>query len=118
MSSQEAIEESLLLDGLSDHYREVIKSYIKFTHHKTDLHLKEVSRGIQDIKDSRLLDNQYSLLEVKNIIDAVETVVKTTIKSETQYASHTSIELLRQVFSEADQAGFKLKVDISSIEDE
>ena len=112
------LNDDYLLKGLSDHYRNVVESYLKFTHHKTELHLKEVSKVIQDVNDSRLLDNQYSLLEVKNIVDSLETVVKSTIKSETQYSNHTSLELLRQVFKEADEAGFKLKVDISSIENE
>ncbi|KAG2389019.1 hypothetical protein C9374_014419 [Naegleria lovaniensis] len=117
-SNQSLAADEVLLQGLSDHYKHVVESYLKFTHHKTELHLREVSKVIEEVKDSRLLDNQYSLLEVKNIIDALETVLKSTIKSETQYSNHTSLELLRQVFKEADDAGFKLKVDISSIENE
>ncbi|KAL9654603.1 hypothetical protein ABK040_006665 [Willaertia magna] len=112
-------EASSVLDSVSDHNRKVVETYLQFTHKRTDLHLKEISKVIQNVKDSRLLlNNQYSLSEVQSIIESLETVVKATVKSETVFANHTSLELLRQVFLSADNHGFKMEVDISSIENE
>jgi hypothetical protein len=42
-----------LCGDLSDHYAKIIEKYLDFTHHRTELHLKEISTVIQNIKDSR-----------------------------------------------------------------
>lgn len=53
-----------------------------------------------------------------NILDGLKTVVQSTIKTESINAMRTYVELLRQIFSDVDQCGLKLKIDISSLENE
>lgn len=68
--------------------------------------------------EQRLLDSSYSVDEVRDVVKALHTVIQGTLRTETQNSLYSTVELLKQVFNEADNCGLKLTVDISSLENE
>jgi hypothetical protein len=110
--------DSSALEGLSDHYIDVIKSFLAFGRHQAELSAKEIDNEFKSVKDSRLLASEFSDKEVLAILKDLQTVVHSALRKESKNGLHTATELLRQVFQEADNVGFTLKVDVSSIESE
>jgi len=55
------------VQDLSKHYQDVVKAYLKFGRHRTDLHLKEVQTQLDSIVNSRY--GFHSVIAVERIED-------------------------------------------------
>lgn len=64
------------------------------------------------------MDSTFTQSQVLNILSDLTALIKSTIRRESENLMHTNIEMLRQVFEEADLCGLTLKLDVSSIESE
>ena len=65
-----------------------------------------------------MLDENYSQQEVNDILNDLSTMVNSSVKDESLNIMQTNVELLRQIFEEADLCGLTVNVDVSSIEAE
>jgi hypothetical protein len=112
------MSDTAALEGLTSHYASIIKDFLSFGRHQTELGAREIEQEFRNVRDSRLLSNDYTDKEVRDILKDLQGVLQATLRKETKNCIHTATELLRQVFKEADNVGFTLTVDVSSIESE
>ncbi|XP_074051960.1 leucine zipper transcription factor-like protein 1 isoform X2 [Macrotis lagotis] len=89
---------------------------MRFARSKRGLRLKTVDSCFEDIKDSRLVDETYTMDEVTEVLNELQTVVHSEIESELINTSCTNVLLLRQLFSQAEKWYLKLQTDISELE--
>ena len=50
---EDSVLKGTCIEDLSTHYQDVIKQYLKYARHRTELHIKEVTGAFNQIKDSR-----------------------------------------------------------------
>ncbi|XP_036616859.1 leucine zipper transcription factor-like protein 1 [Trichosurus vulpecula] len=102
--------------GLNDHHQNEIINYMRFARSKRGLRLKTVDSCFQDIKESRLVDETFTMDEVTEVLNELQTVVHSEVESELINTSCTNVLLLRQLFSQAEKWYLKLQTDISELE--
>ncbi|KAJ7322582.1 hypothetical protein JRQ81_018869 [Phrynocephalus forsythii] len=102
--------------GLNDHHQNEVINYMRFARSKRGLRLKTVDSCFQDLKDSRLVEDTYTVDEVTEILDGLQTVVHSEVESELINTTYTNVLLLRQIFSQAEKWYLKLQTDISELE--
>uniref|UniRef100_A0A452HIQ8 Leucine zipper transcription factor-like protein 1 n=1 Tax=Gopherus agassizii TaxID=38772 RepID=A0A452HIQ8_9SAUR len=89
---------------------------MRFARSKRGLRLKTVDSCFQDLKDSRLVEETFTIDEVTEILDGLQTVVHSEVESELINTAYTNVLLLRQLFSQAEKWYLKLQTDISELE--
>ncbi|XP_035657933.1 leucine zipper transcription factor-like protein 1 isoform X1 [Branchiostoma floridae] len=102
--------------GLNDHHQGNVVNYMRFARYKRSQCLKSVDLCFEDLKDSRLTDDTFTLDEVVQMMDGLETVVRSEVESELINTAHTNVLLLWQLFSQAEKWHLKLQADISDLE--
>ncbi|XP_074842195.1 leucine zipper transcription factor-like protein 1 [Carettochelys insculpta] len=102
--------------GLNDHHQNEVINYMRFARSKRGLRLKTVDSCFQDLKDSRLVEETFTIDEVTEMLDGLQAVVHSEVESELINTAYTNVLLLRQLFSEAEKWYLKLQTDISELE--
>ncbi|XP_060104888.1 leucine zipper transcription factor-like protein 1 isoform X3 [Heteronotia binoei] len=102
--------------GLNEHHQNEVINYMRFARSKRGLRLKTVDSCFQDLKDSRLVEETFTIDEVSDMLDGLQTVVHSEVESELINTAYTNVLLLRQIFSQAEKWYLKLQTDISELE--
>ncbi|XP_068791742.1 leucine zipper transcription factor-like protein 1 isoform X2 [Struthio camelus] len=102
--------------GLNEHHQNEVINYMRFARSKRGLRLKTVDSCFQDLKDSRLVEETFTVDEVADMLDGLQTVVHSEVESELINTAYTNVLLLRQLFSQAEKWYLKLQTDISELE--
>ncbi|XP_064470273.1 leucine zipper transcription factor-like protein 1 [Ornithodoros turicata] len=102
---------------ISDEHQDVALSYLKFAKFQRSQRLKVVARCFDDLKESRLMEETYTADEVRDILNALCSVLTAEMESELINSAHTNVLLLQQLFKQAEQWHLKLHVDVSELED-
>nr|XP_009939832.1 PREDICTED: leucine zipper transcription factor-like protein 1 [Opisthocomus hoazin] len=89
---------------------------MRFARFKRGLCLKTVDSCFQDLKDSRLVEETFTVDEVIDMLDGLQTVVHSEVESELINTTYTNVLLLRQLFSQAEKWYLKLQTDVSELE--
>ena len=63
-----------------------------------------------------MLEDTYTLEEVLEMLESLQSVVRGEVESELINTAHTNVLLLRQVFSQAEKWYLNLQADISELE--
>ncbi|XP_074696581.1 leucine zipper transcription factor-like protein 1 isoform X2 [Strix aluco] len=102
--------------GLNEHHQNEAINYMRFARFKRGLCLKTVDSCFQDLKDSRLVEETFTVDEVIDMLDGLRTVVHSEVESELINTTYTNVLLLRQLFSQAEKWYLKLQTDVSELE--
>ncbi|NXW22333.1 LZTL1 protein, partial [Circaetus pectoralis] len=102
--------------GLNEHHQNEVVNYMRFARFKRGLCLKTVDSCFQDLKDSRLVEETFTVDEVIDMLDGLRTVVHSEVESELINTTYTNVLLLRQLFSQAEKWYLKLQTDVSELE--
>ena len=102
--------------GLNDSHESELVHYLRFARSKREEALKAVADAFRGVVESRLLEDEYSLEEVKELLGSIEDVVRADIETELIYSSHTNVLLLKQMFKQAEKWQLNLQTNISELE--
>ncbi|XP_051872169.1 leucine zipper transcription factor-like protein 1 isoform X2 [Pristis pectinata] len=102
--------------GLNEHHQNAVISYMRFARSKRALRLKTVDSCFQDLMDSRLTEDTFTVDEVTEILNGLKVVVHSEVESELINTTYTNVLLLRQLFCQAEKWYLKLQTDISDLE--
>ncbi|XP_067856096.1 leucine zipper transcription factor-like protein 1 [Heptranchias perlo] len=102
--------------GLNEHHQNEVINYMRFARSKRGLRLKTVDSCFQDLKDSRLTEDTFTVDEVTEMLDGLRVVVHSEVESELINTAYTNVLLLRQLFCQAEKWYLKLQTDISDLE--
>jgi len=102
--------------GLNDHHKESVVNYMRFARYQKTQRLRAIDAAFDEVKDSRLMDDTYTLDEVCDLLEGLQAVIKGDVDSELIHTAHTNILLLRQLFAQAEKWHLKLQADISELE--
>ncbi|XP_056155638.1 leucine zipper transcription factor-like protein 1 isoform X2 [Lampris incognitus] len=89
---------------------------MRFARSKRVLRLKTIDSCFEELKDSRLVEETYTVDEVKEMLDGLQAVVRGEMEIELINTAHTNVLLLRQLFSQAEKFYLRLQSDISELE--
>ncbi|XP_043575381.1 leucine zipper transcription factor-like protein 1 isoform X3 [Chiloscyllium plagiosum] len=89
---------------------------MRFARSKRALRLKTIDSCFQDLKDSRLTEDTFTVDEVGEMLDGLKVVVHSEVESELINTAYTNVLLLRQLFCQAEKWYLKLQTDISDLE--
>lgn len=64
----------------------------------------------------RLVEETFTVDEVTEMLDGLQTVVHSEVESELINTTYTNVLLLRQLFAQAEKWYLKLQTDISELE--
>lgn len=64
----------------------------------------------------RLVEETFTVDEVADMLDGLQTIVHSEVESELINTTYTNVLLLRQLFSQAEKWYLKLQTDISELE--
>ncbi|XP_078395667.1 leucine zipper transcription factor-like protein 1 isoform X2 [Cetorhinus maximus] len=102
--------------GLNEQHQSAVINYMRFARSKRALRLKTVDSCFQDLKDSRLTEDTFTVDEVAEMLDGLKVVVHSEVESELINTAYTNVLLLRQLFCQAEKWYLKLQTDISDLE--
>ncbi|XP_032218261.2 leucine zipper transcription factor-like protein 1 isoform X2 [Nematostella vectensis] len=102
--------------GLNPHHQQNVVSYLRFARFNRGQRIRSVEACFEDLKDSRLVEDTYTLDEITEMLDGLCAVVRGEVESELINTAHTNVLLLRQLFSQAEKWHLKLQADISELE--
>jgi len=104
--------------GLNGNHEEEVRKYLKFARYNRNQQLRSVDGCFSDLKESRLNEDTFTLDEVEEIIDNLQTVVRSSVDAELINDAHSNVLLLVQLFSQAEKWHLKLQADISELENQ
>ncbi|XP_065150916.1 leucine zipper transcription factor-like protein 1 isoform X1 [Paramisgurnus dabryanus] len=102
--------------GFNEHHQNEVINYMRFARSKQALRLKTIDSCFQDLKDSRLVEETYTVDEVAEMLDGLQVLVRGEVEMELINTAHTNVLLLRQLFSQAEKFYLRLQTDISELE--
>ncbi|XP_041041069.1 leucine zipper transcription factor-like protein 1 isoform X2 [Carcharodon carcharias] len=102
--------------GLNEQHQNAVINYMRFARSKRALRLKTVDSCFEDLKDSRLTEDTFTVDEVAEMLDGLKVVVHSEVESELINTAYTNVLLLRQLFCQAEKWYLKLQTDISDLE--
>ncbi|XP_026794044.2 leucine zipper transcription factor-like protein 1 isoform X6 [Pangasianodon hypophthalmus] len=102
--------------GFNEHHQNEVINYMRFARSKRLLRLKTIDSCFQELKDSRLVEETFTVDEVSDMLDGLQVVVRGEVEMELINTAHTNVLLLRQLFSQAEKFYLKLQTDISELE--
>ncbi|KAM6159511.1 leucine zipper transcription factor-like protein 1 [Erethizon dorsatum] len=102
--------------GLNEHHQTEIINYMRFARSKRGLRLKTVDSCFQDLQESRLAEETFTVDEVADMLSGLRAVVHSEVESELINTAHTNVLLLRQLFEQAERWYLKLRTDVSELE--
>jgi len=62
-------------------------------------------------------DDMYTIDEVSEMLDSLESVVRAEIESELIFTAHTNVLLISQILQQAEEHRVSVGVDVSKLED-
>nr|XP_061810273.1 leucine zipper transcription factor-like protein 1 [Nerophis lumbriciformis] len=89
---------------------------MRFARSKRLLRLKTVDSCFEELKDSRLVEETFTVDEVRDMLDGLHAVVRGEVEMELINTAHTNVLLLRQLFFQAEKFYLRLQTDISELE--
>ncbi|KAM9826792.1 leucine zipper transcription factor-like protein 1 [Neosynchiropus ocellatus] len=89
---------------------------MRFARSKRVLSLKTIDSCFEELKDSRLVEETFTVDEVREMLDGLQAVVRGEVEMELINTAHTNVLLLRQLFSQAEKFYLRLQSDISELE--
>ncbi|XP_068160143.1 leucine zipper transcription factor-like protein 1 isoform X2 [Antennarius striatus] len=102
--------------GFNEHHQNEVINYMRFARSKRILRLKTIDSCFEELKDSRLVEDTFTVDEVKEMLDGLQVVVRGEVEMELINTAHTNVLLLRQLFSQAEKYYLRLQSDISELE--
>ncbi|XP_007565998.1 leucine zipper transcription factor-like protein 1 isoform X1 [Poecilia latipinna] len=102
--------------GFNEHHQSEIINYMRFARSKRLLRLKAIDSCFEELKDSRLVEDTYTVDEVRDMLDGLQMVVRGEVEMELINTAHTNVLLLRQLFSQAEKFYLRLQSDVSELE--
>lgn len=102
--------------GVNEHHQNQVINYIRFARYQRGQRLRAVDVCFEDLKDSRLTDETFTIDEVTEMLDGLLTVVRSEVESELINTAHTNVLMMRQMFQQAEKWHLKLQADISELE--
>uniref|UniRef100_A0A8C2XGL6 Leucine zipper transcription factor-like protein 1 n=1 Tax=Cyclopterus lumpus TaxID=8103 RepID=A0A8C2XGL6_CYCLU len=102
--------------GFNEHHQNEVINYMRFARSKMVLRLKTIDSCFEELKDSRLVEETFTVDEVKEMLDGLQMVVRGEVEMELINTAHTNVLLLRQLFSQAEKFYLRLQSDISELE--
>uniref|UniRef100_A0A1A8DSF9 Leucine zipper transcription factor-like protein 1 n=1 Tax=Nothobranchius kadleci TaxID=1051664 RepID=A0A1A8DSF9_NOTKA len=102
--------------GFNEHHQNEIINYMRFARSKRVLRLKTIDSCFEELKDSRLVEETFTVDEVREMMDGLQMVVRGEVEMELINTAHTNVLLLRQLFSQAEKFYLRLQSDISELE--
>ena len=127
---------------LSPENDEQLANYLRFLRRKRDAAIAEVAAEFKEVKETRLIDDNYTIDDVDSILDSLLTsapcfptaqpctrtervdprlapfaVTRTSMKRDLQNISFSSVLLLKQVLEQTEAAQVPVSTDIPSTED-
>lgn len=102
--------------GVNEHHQNQVINYIRFARYQRAQRLRAVDVCFEDLKDSRLNDETFTIDEVTEMLDGLLTVVRSEVESELINTAHTNVLMMRQMFQQAEKWHLKLQADISELE--
>ncbi|XP_054876889.1 leucine zipper transcription factor-like protein 1 isoform X2 [Poeciliopsis prolifica] len=102
--------------GFNEHHQSEIINYMRFARSKRLLRLKTIDSCFEELKDSRLVEDTFTVDEVREMLDGLQMVVRGEVEMELINTAHTNVLLLRQIFSQAEKFYLRLQSDISELE--
>ncbi|XP_039983072.1 leucine zipper transcription factor-like protein 1 [Xiphias gladius] len=102
--------------GFNEHHQNEVINYMRFARTKRVLRLKTIDSCFEELKDSRLVEETFTVDEVKEMLDGLQAVVRGEVEMELINTAHTNVLLLRQLFSQAEKFYLRLQSDISELE--
>ncbi|XP_075903785.1 leucine zipper transcription factor-like protein 1 [Nelusetta ayraudi] len=102
--------------GFNEHHQSEVINYMRFARSKRVLRLKTIDSCFEELKESRLVDETFTVDEVREMLDGLQTVVRGEVEMELINTAHTNVLLLRQLFSQAEKFYLRLQSDISELE--
>ncbi|CAL8313538.1 unnamed protein product [Merluccius merluccius] len=102
--------------GFNEHHQKEVVSYMRFARSKRVLRLKTIDTCFEELKDSRLVEETFTVDEVREMLEGLQAVVGGEVETELINTAHTNVLLLRQLFSQADKFYLRLQTDISELE--
>jgi len=101
---------------LNEHHSEQLVAYMRFAKYQRSQCVRSVRAALQDTKETRLMDDTFTLEEVEEVVEAISEAVTSEIETELINASHTNVLLLRQVFGQGEKWHLNLETDLSELE--
>ncbi|XP_076455716.1 leucine zipper transcription factor-like protein 1 [Babylonia areolata] len=102
--------------GVNEHHQNQVINYIRFARYQRGQRLRAVDLCFEELKDSRLTDETFTIDEVTEMLDGLLTVVRSEVESELINTAHTNVLMMRQMFQQAEKWHLKLQADISELE--
>ncbi|XP_041823737.1 leucine zipper transcription factor-like protein 1 isoform X2 [Melanotaenia boesemani] len=102
--------------GFNEHHQTEVINYMRFARSKRILRLKTIDSCFEELKDSRLVEETFTVDEVREMLDGLQVVVRGEVEMELINTAHTNVLLLRQLFSQAEKFYLRLQSDISELE--
>ncbi|KAK2146252.1 hypothetical protein LSH36_622g00032 [Paralvinella palmiformis] len=102
--------------GLNEHHQNIVVNYLRFARYQRTQRLRAVDLSFQDLKDSRLIEDTFTIDEVTEMLDGLLSVVRGEVDLELINTTHTNVLLLRQLFQQSEKWHLKLQADISELE--
>ncbi|XP_046880341.1 leucine zipper transcription factor-like protein 1 [Hypomesus transpacificus] len=102
--------------GFNEHHQNETINYMRFARSKRVLRLKTIDTCFEELKDSRLVEETFTVDEVREMLDGLQAVVRGEVETELINTAHTNVLLLRQLFSQAEKFYLRLQADISELE--
>jgi len=102
--------------GVNEHHQLQIVNYMRFARYQRGQRLRAVDSCFEELKDSRLTDDTFTVDEVTDMLDGLLSVVRSEVESELINTSHTNVLMTRQMSQQAEKWHLKLSADISELE--
>ncbi|XP_005095767.1 leucine zipper transcription factor-like protein 1 [Aplysia californica] len=102
--------------GVNEHHQLQIVNYIRFARYQRGQRLRAVDVCFEELKDSRLTDDTFTVDEVVDMLDGLLAVVRSEVESELIHTAHTNVLMTRQMCMQAEKWHLKLSADISELE--
>lgn len=102
--------------GFNEHHQNEVINYMRFARSKRVLRLKTIDSCFEELKDSRLVEETFTVDEVRDMLDGLQAVVRGEVETELINTAHTNVLLLRQLFTQAEKFYLRLQCDISELE--
>jgi hypothetical protein len=99
-----------------DHDRDFLE-LIKFLRHKREEVAREVTLAYEDVRDQRLIHDDYTQEDVQDVAARLLDVVKGTLTSELQHFAHVNGLVVRELLRQSEaQGGASLRIDTGILE--
>ncbi|KAH9514368.1 Leucine zipper transcription factor-like protein 1, partial [Bulinus truncatus] len=102
--------------GVNEHHETQIINYMRFARYQRGQRLRAVDVCFEELKDSRLIDETFTIDEVTDMLDGLLAVVRSEVESELINTAHTNVLMTRQMCMQAEKWHLKLSTDISELE--